>query len=112
MLGFATAQRLPREIRLRRRYAEGLEQAVERAGRGGSPFSAAVPVSREAGGAARAALLDLAERLRQPRPVTGYGLLQVRRLLTDGAGPLYTGAPGQLQLQALAALVALEPIAR
>lgn len=109
MLGFHTPQRVSRETRLRSRYAEGLELAVERAGLGAAPFTSAVPVSCEAGGAARAALLDLAERLRQPRAVTDYGLLQVRRLLTDGSGPLYVGVPGQLQLQALAALVALEP---
>ncbi|WCB93326.1 hypothetical protein DSM104299_02039 [Baekduia alba] len=79
MLGFATQQRLPREVRLRRRYAEGLEHA-------GCACS--------------------------PRAVSGYGLLPVRRLLTDGAGPLYEGVPGQLQRQALAALVALEPTVR
>ncbi len=80
MLGFGTPRRLPREARLRHRHAEGLEQAVERAGHG-SP----------------------------PRPVSGYGHLQVRRLLTDGAGTLYVGGPGRLRLQALATLVALEP---
>ena len=103
---WAADRRMTTAQRRRRRYAEGLEHAVERADRPW-PFTAAVPVSREATEGARAPLLDIAERLRQPRPVTGEGLAAVRRLLTDGAGPLYYGPPGELRRVAQATLAAL-----
>jgi hypothetical protein len=98
--------RMSKPQRRRRRYAEGLERAVE-CGRRPWAFSAAVPVSPEASGEARGPLLDLAERLRQPRPVAVDGLERVGRLLTDGAGPLYYGRPGELRAAARAALDAL-----
>jgi hypothetical protein len=94
--------------RARRRYAAGLEGAVERGRDVRDCFTAAVPVSREASGAARDALLDLAERLRQPRPVRPEGVARVRRLLTDGGGPLYDGSPGELRAAAMLALSALD----
>jgi hypothetical protein len=94
--------------RARRRYAASLEHAVGRAGATRPVLSAAVPVSPEAAGQARGALLDLAERLRQPRSVHHDGLALVRRLLCDGAGPLYYGAPGELRQAAITALQALE----
>ena len=68
-------RRMPKAQRRRRRYAEGLEQAVARASR--------------------------------PRPVAGEGLATVKRLLTDGAGPLYYGPSGELRRAAQAALDAL-----
>jgi hypothetical protein len=94
--------------RARRRYAEGLERAVERAAERRTRLTAVVPVALEAAGDARGALLDLAERLRQPRPVRPEGLALVRRLLTDGGGPLFYGAPGDLRTAAAAALEALD----
>jgi hypothetical protein len=97
-----------RSARRRRRYAEGLERAVERARAPWSPLSPAVPVSLEAGGDAPSVLLDLAEWLRQPRPVRSEGVERVRRLLCDGAGPLYYGAPGDLRVAAWFALAALD----
>jgi hypothetical protein len=94
--------------RARRRYAASLEHAVDRAGATRPVLSAAVPVSPEADGPARSALLDLAERLRQPRSVSSDGLALVRRLLCDGAGPLYYAGPGELRRAAVTALQALE----
>jgi hypothetical protein len=94
--------------RARRRYADGLENAVERGRDVRTSFTAAVPVSHEASGPARDALLDVAERLRQPRPVCPEGVARVRRLLTDGGGPLYYGAPGELRAAAILALSALD----
>jgi hypothetical protein len=94
--------------RTRRRCAASLEHAVDRAGVPRPVFSAAVPVSPEAAGHARDALLDLAERLRGPRGVHPDGLALVRRLLCDGAGPLYYGGPGELRHAAITALQALE----
>jgi hypothetical protein len=97
-----------REARVRRRYAESLEAAVQRAGEARRSLTAAVPVSREASRDARGPLLDVAERLRGPRPVHPEGVAQVRRLLTDGAGPLYYGYPGDLRAATLLALLALD----
>jgi hypothetical protein len=99
--------RLSRQMRRRLRYAESLERAVDRAHRPRG-LSAAIPVSPEAWGAAQGPMLDLAERLRQPRPVAPAGLARVRTLLTDGAGPLYCGPPGELHVAARNALDALE----
>jgi len=53
-------------------------------------------------------LLDVAERLRQPRPVRPEGLALVRALLCDGAGPLYYGEPGDLRAAARTVLLALD----
>jgi hypothetical protein len=73
------------------------------------PFSAVVPVSREAVHEARGALLDLAERLRGPRPVAPHGVRVAQQLLADGAGPLYVPADhGDLRAAALLALGALD----
>ncbi|MGZ4270386.1 MAG: hypothetical protein ACXVFN_20525 [Solirubrobacteraceae bacterium] len=103
-----------RQLRLaslhaRTRLAEHIEEAVDRADRPHSPFSASVPVCREAVDEARAALLDLAERLRAPRPVDPEGVRLARELLVDGAGPLYVPAwRGALNAAALRALRALD----
>ena len=62
-----------------------------------------------AAGEARGALLDLAERLRAPRPVDPDGVRLARELLVDGCGPLYAPAePGDLRAAALRALRALD----
>jgi hypothetical protein len=95
--------------RSRRRLAEDLEHAVARAERPSAPFTAAIPVCREAAGEARGALLDLAERLRAPRRVDPNGVRMARELLHDGAGPLYVPvAPGHLRGAVLQALRALD----
>jgi hypothetical protein len=95
--------------RARQRLAKGLENAVARAEQGYVPFSAAVPVPRDAAGEARGALLDLAERLRAPRPAHPDGVLLARELLLDGAGPLYAPeGPGALHEAALRALWAMD----
>jgi hypothetical protein len=93
----------------RRRLAEALEGAIERSERGYTPFSAAVPVNRQAVRDARSTLLDLAERLRAPRAADPAGVRLARALLTDGGGPLYAaGHPGDLRAAALRALFALD----
>ena len=95
--------------RTRRRLAQSIERAVTRAA-GAPPFlTPVVPVAREATGEAREALLDLAERLRAPRPVDPHGIRLTHALLTDGAGPLFApGEPGELRGAALRALWALD----
>jgi hypothetical protein len=114
-LGLRPRLRAAREARMasehsRRRLAGQLENAIVRAERRYTPFSAAIPVCHEAAaGEARSALLDLAERLRAPRPVDPDGVRLARELLVDGAGPLYAPAePGQLRAAALRALRAMD----
>jgi hypothetical protein len=95
--------------RSRRRLAQDFENAVARAEQPSAPLSAAVPVCHEARGAARGALLDLAERLRAPRRVDPDGVRLARQLLHDGAGPLYVpAASGDLSAAVLQALRALD----
>jgi hypothetical protein len=95
--------------RSRRRLAEDLENAIARAEQVFAPFSAAIPVCRDAAGDARGALLDLTERLRAPRRVAPNGVRLSRELLHDGAGPLYVPvAPGHLRAAVLQALRALD----
>ena len=101
----APSARAPRR---RLRTAEGLERAIERANRGRSGLTAAIAVNREAYGEARPHLLDIAERLRHPRPVRAEGLALARDLLCDGASPLYLGRPGELRRTAATVLRALD----
>jgi hypothetical protein len=95
--------------RSRRRLAEALEQSVTRAEQPRSGLTAAVPVARDAVRDAREALLDLAERLRAPRPVDPDGMRLARSLLIDGASPLYVPITrGELRGAAMRALGALD----
>jgi hypothetical protein len=114
-LGLRARLRAVREARMaseqsRRRLAKHLENAVARAEQHYTPFSAAIPVCHAAAaGEARRVLLDLAERLRAPRPVDPDGVRLARELLVDGCGPLYAPAePGDLHAAALRALLALD----
>ncbi|HEY7622877.1 MAG TPA: hypothetical protein VH834_24095 [Solirubrobacteraceae bacterium] len=113
-LGLRARVRAVREARMvsersRRRLAEALEQGVARATRRRPGLTAVVPVSPDALGDARGALLDLAERLRAPRPVDADGMRLARALLIDGSGPLYVpGTPGALRKAAVRALGALD----
>jgi hypothetical protein len=113
-LGLRARWRAAREARMvsasaRRRLAENIEEAVTRASGPQVGYTAVVPISRDAGNGARGVLLDLAERLRAPRPVDPAGVRLVRALLVDGAGPLYVPQePGELRGAALRALDALD----
>lgn len=95
-------------LRRRRALAEGLELAVERAGRRRSPLSSIVTVPAEVRTEAGRELLAIAERLRGPDAVDPEGLRRARRLVCDGSGPLYVPvAPGALRREAVAVLDAL-----
>jgi hypothetical protein len=113
-LGLRARLRAVHEARLtseraRRRLAADLENAVARAQERRTPFTAAVPVCREAATEASGALLDLAERLRAPRHADPDGVRMAHRLLVDGAGPLYVQEhPGALRAAALRALWAMD----
>jgi hypothetical protein len=113
-LGLRARWRAMREARMtsassRRRLAERIDDAVARGGRVPRGLSAVVPISSEAAHLARGPLLDLAERLRSPRPVNPDGVTLVHALLVDGSGPLYVPQePGELRAAALQALDALD----
>jgi hypothetical protein len=113
-LGLRARLRATREARMaspraRERLAGQLERAIARATEPRARFTAAIPVVREAADDARGALLDLAERLRGPRPVDPEGVRLAHELLVDGGGPLYVhGDHGELRAAALRALGALD----
>jgi hypothetical protein len=113
-LGLRARLRAVREARrtaerARRRLAADIENAIARAHDGRTPFTAAVPVCREAATDASGLLLDLAERLRAPRHANPDGVRLAHRLLVDGAGPLYVpDYPGALRAAVLHALWAMD----
>jgi hypothetical protein len=83
---------------MRRTLAGDLEGIVE-AGERPPPRNAAVPLDRRAVRASRRWLLQLAQDLREPGEVSVRGILLIRRLLTDGASPLYLArSPAELEL--------------
>lgn len=57
--------------------------------------------------AAEATIHDIIERLLGPRPVDARGVARLRKLLADGAGPLYLSGVGDLEGRLRAALAAL-----
>jgi len=73
----------------RRALAAGVDDAVRSAATRRRRSPAAPPLAREGIGSARAALAELARVLREEPVVAARGVALVRRLLTDGAGPLY-----------------------
>jgi hypothetical protein len=84
--------------RMRRSLAGELENIVAACERP-PPRNAAVPIDRRAVWASRRWLLQLAQDLREPGEVSVRGILLIRRLLTDGASPLYLArSPAELEL--------------
>ena len=95
--------------RSRRRLAATIERCVDRAEHPRHGVSAAIPVTHEAAYDARDALLALARRLREPGYVDPDGVRTVRRLLVDGAGPMYAPQwPGELRRAATRGCEALD----
>jgi hypothetical protein len=92
----------------REELAEALESVVLTAQRPPAALTAAAPLRRDAIVADRSALEQLARRLRAPRPVRARGVALTRRLLTDGAGPLYAGGDASVAQAARRALHHLE----
>jgi hypothetical protein len=79
--------------RERQRVATALEAILIDAERPRPKRREALRICREEVEVARAEMLHLAERLRDPRPVRPRGVALVRRLLTDETGPLYVASP-------------------
>ena len=78
--------------KLRRRLSEDIERAVEEASVPARLLTAAIPLNRRSVESCRPSLLALAHDLRSPGPVYARGVAQVRRLLIDGASPLYVSS--------------------
>lgn len=86
-----------------------LARSIERAVRERRPAGAAIPVDAAEVAPVAGDLLLIAAVLRSEVPVQERGLRQLRRLLTDGAGPLFyprwRGELARRVRQATAALV-------
>ena len=81
-------------MRLTKRKRERLASAIDgvfRAARQVAPtfFSAAIPPSRASVQAAAPLLIQIEGMLRSDQPLGSQGADHLKRLLTDGAGPLY-----------------------
>jgi hypothetical protein len=86
--------------RARQRLARELRGLVEYAERVGSrPTFSAVVIDRRAVSRGRHAILGLAERIEGETPVSPRGVTLVRRLLTDGLGPLFNPNSQQTVIQ-------------
>jgi hypothetical protein len=98
------------ERRARDRLGRSVRRILDDA-RTARPLSIArVPTHRSEVLAAASELDRIAETLLTPGPVAASGVAQVRLLLINGAGPLYSrDAPGGLRAAAARALDALQP---
>jgi hypothetical protein len=94
----------------RRSLARSLTRIAELARSPGSP-RAQVPVSSPAVRRCERELRVLVERLSAPGPVGVRGVARLKRLVTDGTGPLYRPSPpGRLSHELLSALDALDAL--
>ncbi|MBU8812211.1 hypothetical protein KL953_25305 [Mycolicibacterium goodii] len=66
-----------------------------------------VPVHAANISAAAATIHEVIERLLAPRPVDARGVARLRKLLADGAGPLYLSGVGDLEGRLRAAMAAM-----
>ena len=98
------------ERRTRERLGRSVRRILDDVRRDGPPSIARVPIQRSEVLAAAWELDRIAETLLTPGPVAASGVAQVRLLLINGAGPLYSrDAPGGLRAAATRALDALQP---
>lgn len=98
------------ERRTRERLGRSVRRILDDACADRPPSAGRVTTQRSEVLAAARELDRLAETLLTPGPVAASGVAQVRLLLINGAGPLYSrGAPGGLRAAATRALDALEP---
>jgi hypothetical protein len=98
------------ERRIRERLGRSVRQILDDARTGRPRSIAQVPMQRSEVLAAARELDQIAETLLTPGPVAASGVAQVRLLLINGAGPLYTrDGPAGLRAAAIRALEALQP---
>lgn len=69
--------------------------------------TAAAPVDRRNVAAVEDVILAIIARLQSTRPVSAMGMARLRRILIDGAGPLYAGGRGDLDGRLRAVLAVL-----
>lgn len=93
--------------RERRCIARALSGVVTDVRRGRVRRIAPIPVHEANIRASEGAIDELIERLHSPRAVGARGVARLRRLLADGAGPLYLTGRGDLEGRLRAALAAL-----
>jgi len=98
------------ERRTRKRLGRTVRRILDDARTDRPPSIVRVPIQRSEVLAAAGELDRIAETLLTPGPVAASGVAQVRLLLINGAGPLYSrDAPGGLRAAATRALDALQP---
>jgi len=91
----------------RHSIARALRRAVVEAHQGRALGSPRVPVHRRNIAAAEDVIDMITLRLHSPRHVSARGVARLRRLLSDGCGPMYEGGAGDLAGRLRAALAAL-----
>ena len=91
----------------RHSIARALRRAVVEAHEGRPPGSPSVPVHRRNVAAAEDVIDMITLRLHSPRHVSARGVARLRRLLSDGCGPMYEDGAGDLAGRLRAALAAL-----
>jgi hypothetical protein len=80
----------------RRKLAETLQHSVSETYSGHAPVSARIAVDRSGVAAAVGVIDQVVLRLLGPRPVSAHGVARLRLLLSDGGGPMYHSAGGDL----------------
>jgi hypothetical protein len=104
-----TRARALSDRRRRARLADGLERAVAASQTPPTPWTTAIPVQSAEVQATRTLMLELASRIRAADDAPATAFILVRRLLTDGSGPLFaSAAPGRLRDAVVEAILALE----
>ncbi len=94
----------------RERLAHTIDSMLERASTVPVP-SSRVPLRRDEIGACVEDFLALSRRLRDVNPIDAQGVVMTKRLLSDGASPLYyRRSPVSLRHAVRSARLALEPV--
>ena len=76
--------------RARCTLSRSIQRLIEEALHPLRPLSFSVPICRAKVLRSRCALQEVADRVAGEEPLSAHGLAQLRLLLTDGVGPLYT----------------------
>jgi hypothetical protein len=91
----------------REAIARSLRRAVHDAHNESAAVSMRVPLHRANIAIAEDVIDDITLRLHSPRPVSPRGMARLRRVLSDGRGPMYQFGHGDLEGRLGAALAAL-----
>jgi hypothetical protein len=93
--------------RQRRTFARTLAWVLQQTREARRGPTAAAPVDRRNVGAVEDVILAIIARLQSTQPVSAMGMARLRRILIDGAGPLYVGGRGDLDGRLRAVLAVL-----